>query len=281
MCWLFNPSFTPIKQVDTILLVVDEANDVNHLMSVFSEMFQLPVSWPAMELQTSFSGCVYAGNVNLEPIAFLEDSDRVLSRIGGIGFEIETALIATLEEIKRREIPYTGPYPFTVTDSLGQAQTHYSTAVLDQLSSPQMSNYLCEYKPIAFSLSSTPTIETVTQQKALLKQTLENRSGGPLGLQYVEEIVVGARNLTESRRRWQKLFDPIPPRGEGVWKIGVGPQIRVVPAMENEIQSLVIKVSSLAKARTFLIENGLFSHGSDRKITLVKEQLHGLEICLV
>jgi hypothetical protein len=46
------------------------------------------------------------------------------------------------------------------------------------------------------------------------------------------------------------------------------------------IQSLVLKVSSLKKAETFLSENGMLGAPKEDRITIAPEKIHGLDVQL-
>jgi hypothetical protein len=49
----------------------------------------------------------------------------------------------------------------------------------------------------------------------------------------------------------------------------------------NTIQALVLKVSSLAKAETFLRESGMLGVVADNQITIAPEKIEGLDVRLV
>lgn len=112
----------------------------------------------------------------------------------------------------------------------------------------------------------------------LLKQELDCQDGGPLGVQYVKEIVVGATDHARTRQPWQRLLDPRKMGDDGVWQVGDGPAVRVVPAPENGMQARIIKVSSLDRARTFLAERDLLERGFEGRITLKGERPRGFDI---
>jgi hypothetical protein len=49
------------------------------------------------------------------------------------------------------------------------------------------------------------------------------------------------------------------PAIQGAWQVGAGPAIRTVPAKENRVEELVVRVRSLARAKAFLQANGLLA----------------------
>ena len=274
-----NTATVPIKQVDHIIMVVDGVADVEHVMSLLADTLQLPVEWspsPVYDGQV-LAGLVCAGNVNLEVIAFLSPREAV--RPGGIVFE-PAPLAAALDELERRGVTPGAHGSHTVTDPNGQARTYWTAVDLDQLCTPSMGVSVCEYTPAVFRDPAHGTLnaESVAQSREILKQELDRRNGGPLGVQYVKEVVVGATDLAESRRLWQKLLDPRPMSDEGVWQVGEGPAIRMVPATEDGTQSWVIKVRSLDQARTFLAVHDLLGQDPEGRVTLKIEQFHAFDI---
>jgi hypothetical protein len=83
-------------------------------------------------------------------------------------------------------------------------------------------------------------------------------SGGiPLGIESLKEIVAGVKDFEETQKLWGKLLGANAEAARGSWGIADGPLVHLVSATENMIQSLVLKVSSLKKAETFLSENGM------------------------
>ena len=78
--------------------------------------------------------------------------------------------------------------------------------------------------------------------------------GGPLGVEDVKEVIVGVSDLEAARSLWQRLLDPAPISGSSSWQVGDGPAIRLVQAKDNTAQGLVIRFTSLQRAKAFLQE---------------------------
>jgi hypothetical protein len=57
--------------------------------------------------------------------------------------------------------------------------------------------------------------------------------------------------------------------------------VHLVPARESLIQSLVLKVSSLKKAETFLAETGMLGALEEGRVTISPEKIYGLDVRLV
>ena len=276
-----NTATVPIKQVCHIIMRVPEADDARYVMSLFADTLQLPVSWSPSPVWDgrSFAGQVYAGNAPLQVSAAL---GRPGIAPGCIVFEPDS-LAATLDELERRGITHGDLGSYAVTDANGQAQTYWTAVELDQLCTPSTGVSLCEYEPAVFRdpAHGTPNAESMAQSREMLKQELDSRNGGPLGVQHVKEVVVGATDLAQSRRLWQRLLDPWQMSDDGVWQVGGGPAIRVVPATEDGMQAWVIKVKSLDQARTFLADHGLLAQDFEDRVTRKIEQFSAFDVQFV
>jgi hypothetical protein len=60
-----------------------------------------------------------------------------------------------------------------------------------------------------------------------------------------------------------------------------GPAVRLVSSAENRIQTLVLSVSSLKRAETFLAENGMLGVVKENYLSIAPEKIYGLEVRLV
>jgi hypothetical protein len=107
------------------------------------------------------------------------------------------------------------------------------------------------------------------------------RLGGALGLTSVKEIVAGVKDFESVEERWRQFFAPLSEIDPGVWEIADGPRVHLVPSNENAIQTLVIQVSSLKRAETFLAEKGMLGGLESGIIRLAPEKIHGLDVQLV
>jgi len=96
----------------------------------------------------------------------------------------------------------------------------------------------------------------VEQRRARVHSELVASGGGPLGVVSMKEIVGGVSDLQAARVLWQKLLDPLPPSAPNTWQVRSGPAIHLVRAERNSVQALVISVSSLQRAATFLRKTG-------------------------
>lgn len=118
------------------------------------------------------------------------------------------------------------------------------------------------------------------QARAEGQKAFREHGEGPLGIEAVEEILVGATDLATARERWRQLFAPTPEVEPGLWKAGDGPAIRVVPHAENRILSLVLKVASLEKARSSLAERDMLESSRRGETKISPTPVGGLSIKL-
>lgn len=110
---------------------------------------------------------------------------------------------------------------------------------------------------------------------------LRGRGGGALGLESVEEIVAGVKDLAAARELWRKFLAPVEEAAGGVWKITDGPAVRLVASGADSIQALILKVSSLEQAETFLRENDMLGSITENQITIAPSRIEGLDVRLV
>jgi hypothetical protein len=238
----------PVRRIDHIMIRVAEPRE---LYEFFSDVLKLPVAWPLTSPRAGVStGGVSFGNVNVEAIRFPGQTDPG-PRLMGIALE-PSPLNESLAELDRRGITHGEPRPLVVVAADGSRNTQWTNVTLLQFSdsdSPAdatMHVFLSEY---------SPAYVNVDQRRARLQTQLTDSGGGPLGVVAVKEVVIGASDMEASGRLWRTLLESAPSRG--VWQVGDGPGVRLVPAGEDTLQALVIEVASLSRARAFLREKGL------------------------
>jgi len=262
-----------IRQVDHIL--VDTA-DPQSLFDFFSQTLQLPVAWPIADYAGFTSGGVAAGNVNIEIIRFENTKDRTTrkrpaARFLGIALE-PFPLARSLPELGSRGIPCGTPQSYTSRLPDGSQGTSWTTVSLPQYDNPSLSVFLCEYNPKFLN---------VDIRRTQLEGQLILSNGGPLGIAWVKEIVLGTTRLEADRSLWQKLLMPTAPSSPDVWLLGNGPALRLVSSVRDGIQGLLIRVESLGQAREFLEKKHLLGKATSTAIQINPARIQGLNISLV
>jgi catechol 2,3-dioxygenase-like lactoylglutathione lyase family enzyme len=262
----------PVRQVDHIMI---RAQDPRELYAFFTEVLELPVAWPLVSPRAGVStGGVSFGNVNVEAIQFPGQQDQG-PRLMGIALE-PSPLDEALAELDRRGIVYGEPRPLVSTAADGSSRTQWTNVTLLQLSdsdSPanaRMHVFLSEY---------SPAYVNVEERRARLHRQLTDSGGGPLGVVAVKEVVIGVADFEASRRLWRRLLDS--ESSTGIWQVGDGPAIHLVPAAENAVQAFVVEVASLARAKVFLRDKGLLGSQLAEEATIDPSRIGGLNIRLV
>lgn len=264
----------PIRQIDHIMI---RTGTPQELYAFFTETLELPVAWPITSPRAGVvTGGVGFGNVNVEAIQFPGQTD---SRPRLVGFAFEPAgLEESLSELNSRGITSGERRPLTAVGPDGSRNTLWTNVTLPQFSdadSPANATlhvFLTEY---------SPSYVNVEERRSRLRKQLFERSGGPLGVVDVNEVIIGATHLELTRRLWQRLLDPARPAMSNTWHVGNGPAIRLVSATENRIQTMVIRVASLDRAKAFLRDKQLLGAESDGQVAIDPPKVGGLDIRLV
>jgi hypothetical protein len=264
----------PIRQIDHIMI---RTGNPRELYAFFTETLGLPSAWAMTSPRAGVAtGGVAFGNVNVEAIQLPGQSDP---RPRLVGFALEpSALDESLAELKRRGITSGERRPLIAVGPDGSKNTLWTNVTLQQFSdmdSPANATlhiFLSEY---------SATYVDVAERRARLRRLLVETAGGPLGVVAVKEVIIGATDLATARRLWQRLLDPTPSSTPDTWQVGSGPAIRLVSAKENRIRTLVIRVTSLDRAKAFLREKQLLGAESDGQVAIDPSKVGGLDIRLV
>ena len=269
-----QPGEPPIRQIDHLMI---QADDPREVFALFTETLGLPIAWPLEDRGGVVSGGVGFGNVNVEAIRFAgQRSLPSRAQLTGFGFE-PSPLRACLDELQRRGVPYGPVRPLIVTDAKGAKQTLFTNVTLLGLSDTAlpvdaaMHIFLSEY---------SPTYVDVAGRHARIRKELVASGGGPLGVDSMREVVVGLSDVETMRARWQQLLSPAP-EVQGAWQVGTGPAIRTVPAKENRVEELVVRVRSLTRAKAFLQANGLLAAGTAAHVALDPSRAFGIKMRFV
>ena len=264
----------PIRQIDHIMI---RTGNPHELYGFFAETLQLPIAWPMTSPRAGvITGGVVFGNVNVEAIQVPGQTDP-RPRLIGFAFE-PSALDESLVELNRRGLTSGQRRPLVATGPDGSKRTLWTNVTLRQFSdsdSPADATihiFLSEYNPAYVN---------VDERRARLRRQLVDTGGGPLGVVDVKELTIGAVDLETARRLWQTLLDPTPPATSNSWQIGNGPAIRLVPAAENRIETLVVRVAALERAKAFLRDQQMLGAESAGQMAIDPSKIGGLDIRLV
>jgi hypothetical protein len=258
-----SPEKPLVRQIDHIMMSSDEPEQ---LFRLFSEKLGLPVVWAFQSYGTFSSGGVGCGNVNIELI-------HLAGRGSGIiGFAMEPGSVSELVTgLDARGLKHGSAEPFTRKDSAGNDRLLWTNVDMTNLPpAPASLVFFCKYNGF-----------DVDAGRTRLKRELENRGGGPLGIESTIELVMGVRDIAAAQRDWRLLVGPSITGEQYVWHIGSGPAIRLIAAQRDQLELLRIKVKSLERARAFLKAEGLLGDDIGREITLNRSRVAGIDIRLV
>ena len=111
-----------------------------------------------------------------------------------------------------------------------------------------------------------------------LSSSLQQAKGGTLGVRCIEEVRIGFPGK-DDLETWNNFLKPA--RREGsVCHVGNGPVLRFIPANEARIDSIVLKVGSLAKAKSVLHEQNLVGKQTADGLEVDVTKACGLRIVL-
>ncbi|HET9395838.1 MAG TPA: hypothetical protein VFO36_07250 [Nitrospiraceae bacterium] len=264
----------PIRRVDHIMI---RTGTPQELYAFFTATLQLPVAWPISSPRAGVvTGGVSFGNVNVEAIQCPGQTDSQ-PRLIGFAFE-PSGLEESLSELNRRGITVGERRSVTAGAPDGSNKTLFTNVTLRQFSdaeSPAKANlhiFLSEY---------SPSYVNVDERRSRLRKQLSEQRGGPLGVLEVKEVIIGAADLERARTLWQRLLDPARSATSYTWHAGDGPAIRLVSATEDRVQTMVIRVASLERAKAFLRDKQLLGAESEEQVAIDPSKIGGLDIRLV
>jgi hypothetical protein len=235
-----------IRQIDHILVRTDDAQA---LFTLLTDTLQIPVAWPIFTYRGFHSGAAGFGNVNLEVLQHAEGEAPEFAQAPGtypIGVAFEPMTVdGALRELERREIGHSEPFDDGISDAIRWTS-------IDIEASPQ--------SPIRLLVKYSFDQDA---RRAQLGAQLRERNGGPLGVVSLEAIELEAADPASAGRDWQRLLDPITAQA-GTWRLGAGPELRIVPGDADRARRVVIAVRSLSAAIDALREHDLLGDTSDR-----------------
>lgn len=254
-----------VKKVDHVMI---SSYDAPALFTVFTETLGLAVAWPMSDYPGYETGGFQAGNINVEVLHYGSPNAATggQGETGFYGIVFEPyPLDEVTPEFEARGAEPSKPQVQT-GEVAGKKVPLWTNVTLDALCFKQYIVYLCEYTPaMSARLSGRKTSGPV----------------GGLGLESVAEMRITSKDPGPLKDKWQKIFAPSTFSTEGVISIGDGPGIRINQGKEESIESMLLEVSSLEKARAFLKTSGLLGEASDSELRLDPAKVQGLDIRVI
>ena len=222
------------KQVDHVVVGSPDAERLFHL---FRDELGLPEAWPYQSWGSFSSGAVTLGNVALEFMA--TEGPGTAAEFTGIAFEPVGDAADAIAELDRRHVAHGEEKP----------RGRWSTVPLTAIP-PAGAVFVCDYKARA----------QVAERRRAAAEALLRRSGGPLGISSLREIVVSARSPREAADTWAMLADF--EAQDGLLAFGQGPGIRLTKGKTDRIEKIVVGIGGTAQnAAAFLKARRMLGKG--------------------
>ena len=263
---------TPIvKKVDHILLKVDDVNTQQRLWNILADTLKLPIVWPLNDWGTSASGGLFAGNVVLEIIRYTDDfSKEGDAKLYGFAFEPYNGTESCIKELDNRLISHSKPDSSIWESEDGKKETGWITYGISDVLTDETRIFVCDYK-----IDVRPPLIIKASQE------LRNIRGGPLGLERVKEILVGTTNVKSEKKRWQNLMAPYSYDENNGFLLTEGPAIRIVKNNDDSLVELLLEVTSISQARSFLEKHTLLDKESiNDKLLIQLPDIQGLRLVI-
>jgi hypothetical protein len=304
------------KQLDHLIARVEEAP---RLFDALTGALGLPVAWPLRSYPAFQSGGVALGNLYLEIMQCGPRRPSRPGRFCAIAYEAPP-IDEAVRELASRGIPHTPPAPYCERGPDGRKIPIWSNAVLGRMlgrdflldltvalsrlpGAARLSDAgsgsaldrlqidrLFERSLVFFveyfyeNFGDRPfwsEFKDHDRKRAADLARLRANDGGAIGLESAKEIVAGVKDLDAARALWNRLYAPAAESAPGLWQTGDDPAVRLRPSDTNSIQTLVLKVSSLTRAETFLRESGMLGPVGEEHIQIDPSRLEGLDVRLV
>lgn len=274
-----------IVQIDHIGI---HMQDPARLFAFCTDVLDLPVAFPFAEYPSYTTGSVVLGNCFLEITRFGAPTPNAPPphfHILGLLLHPER-LSYTVQELKRQGIANSGAVPFFAPEATDENPRKLWTNIflggflddgfwrrvffaMTNAATPKpsmqrskfgmaMSEFLLTRSfPNGFPVLTEYHAQNDDHKRAADREALRQRHGGALGIEDVAEVLVGVTETEPTETKWARLLAPVAPESPGVWHLGAGPALRLVPQSHRKIQTIALKVQSLARARQFITEAGL------------------------
>lgn len=310
-----------VKQLDHLIVRVDDPRPLFNLLSeTFQLPIAWPLrSYPSFMSGGVALGNLYLEILSCAPQRNSSSGNSTASRFAAIAFETDS-VDESVRELGRRKIPHGPVTQYVQIEDDGSKMKLYENVILGKMLGSSfwidamifmgrlpgasamaqpgkggalvrwgidkvMSGnlvFLVEYAYGSFTdLPHWSEFRNHEEKRAADRASLEAQGGGALGVESVKEIVAGVKDVEETNKRWRNFLAPTVEAASNVWEIADGPRVRLVAATENIIKTLVLKVSSLERAETFLAEREMVGRIEKDELTIAPEKIYGLDVRLV
>lgn len=235
--------------------------DAHVLHTFFTKSLGLPCAWPRQVLPNAKFSWVSAGNLTLEIWENAQPNAQAPSNfIQGLALDSQNTTQSVVE-LKANHFRATDAKTFATKNEKGQAvPACYKSNLLD-ISAKHAPVFICEWNPGGLIFPWKEQLSSAARRFKEQNQ-LAAIEGGPLGIQGVCEIGLGAVELDKAVSNWEKVYGSaqigMSPT-EANYCFSLGNQIDLVlrKSTVSQFQFITFKVQSLDKVRESLKLNSL------------------------
>lgn len=265
------PLFT---QLHVISIHVRDHAAYDAVFRFFRDVLALPhlygtTSKPEQKGKTLYSGFA-AGNAYFEPCGpYKPDdpyTDAAPARFFGLTFHTARAVADVVAAVEQRGLLHAGVIPFSGTKPPAQPTRFVPLRDTELIGGRRMVSIW------------RPGDDTHPADPVHLQERLLEAAGGTLGVIRVEEVWLGGADPA-GRAKWARLLSPYECEGD-VYRIGNGPALRLFAEGPNDLRAVVLKVSSLERAKAFLRRRLLLGPSTADSAELDASRVFGLRIIL-
>jgi hypothetical protein len=261
-------SIPVVSQVHVVSVHVRDHAVFDSVFLFFRDILKLPLvygelSKPGNEGQTLYAA-FSVGNAYIEPCGPYKidapfSPDRT-ARFHGLTFAPAVSIAEEAKELGRRNISHS-----EVIGGGDMSRFIYLTDVL--LTGKRQAVSLWEIQD-----------QNDRANLGFLTSSLEEARGGALGVKGIEEVRIGYPQK-ENLAQWGRFLTPAKHEGDR-WFVGNGPVLRFVESTDTQIESIVLSVASLEKAKAVLFQRQLIGAQTPDHIELDPAKIWGLRIIL-
>ncbi|OHB75172.1 MAG: hypothetical protein A2Z25_16840 [Planctomycetes bacterium RBG_16_55_9] len=224
---------TPIfTKIHTVSIHVKDHAVHDAVYRFLKDDLQLPVEYTPVTLGERKYAGLWAGNLRLEPCGPYSNltyaTPDFTAMFYGITFEAYESSDRSAAQLDQRRIRHEAPDAYLIISDPG----------------------LCGQNLVVSIMDNPDRDKEQAKHEALTSQLRANQ-GGPLGVQYVEEIQVGYTDK-QDLDKWKTFMAPAGQRGRYRWQPDHGPVLRLVKSDLKEIKAVVFKVARLESAVRYL-----------------------------
>ena len=261
--WLVVINSSLAAQISKIEHFFLSSPKADSLFKLFTTKLGTPIVWDYQVWGDFSSGGVSLGNVAFE---FVNYEGVNKTKFEGIALESKQSVEEFIKILDAESIQHDAIQSNTYVAKDGSI-AGWSTLSLKNLLPDEAGLFICDYKKRK---------ETYENRKKS-SDSLKMNKGGPIGIIFLKEIVIGSSNYSLHKSELTKLPGVITSAND-VFSFEQGPAIRLKKSDTNEIQKIILKVFALDVAKQYLKSQNLLEQSSGNGIYINSKTLDGLLI---